>query len=127
MELLLDTHVFLWWDGGSDRLGATARRLIGASGNTVFVSAASILEIAIKRRLGKLAFAGSPFRAIGLNGFTELAVSAADCEMAGGLEWPHGDPFDRLLLAQAQRHGLSLVTADTIILGHGGVALVRAT
>lgn len=126
MNLLLDTHVFLWWDAGSEKLGTRAKSLIETSGNTVFVSAASVLEIAIKRRLGKLAFAGSASAAIDLNGFAELPISAAVCEAAGRLDWAHGDPFDRLLLAQAQRHELSLVTADAVLLEYGGVAIVPA-
>ncbi len=115
MELLLDTHVFLWWDSGNPLLNQAARRAISDPANQVFVSAASVWEIAIKRRLGKLAFAESPCAAIGKNGFFELAILPMDAESAGDLAWDHTDPFDRLLVAQASRLRGTLITADAAI------------
>ncbi len=115
MEFLLDTHVFLWWDSGNPVLNAVSRVEIADPANQVFISAASVWEIAIKRRTGKLAFAGSPSAAIGKNGFFELPILPMDAEMAGGLDWHHADPFDRLLVAQAIRLRATLVTADAII------------
>ena len=127
MELLLDTHVFLWWDSQAKRLGRPAKTLISNPSNRVFVSAASIWEIAIKRRLGKLAFEGSLVDAVGKNAFLELQVSGRDCEAGGALDWPHADPFDRLILAQAQARGLTLITADAAMRGFIGVAIVAAS
>ncbi len=72
-------------------------------------------EIATKRRTGKLVVAGSPTGAIGRNGFLELPILPMDAELAGDLDWPHRDPFDRLLIAQAMRLKAALVTADTVI------------
>ncbi len=72
MNLLLDTHVFLWWDRQDKALNADTRAVIADPGNQIFVSAASIWEIAIKRRLRKLDFRGSAVAAIGANGFLEL-------------------------------------------------------
>jgi PIN domain nuclease of toxin-antitoxin system len=112
MDLLLDTHVFLWWDGGDRRLSGKARKEIVDIGNKVFVSAASVWEIAIKRQLGKLAFAGEIRAAITRNDFEPLPVAVEDAEDAGGLPMHHSDPFDRLLVAQAARLGLVLVTSD---------------
>ncbi len=126
MNLLLDTHVFIWWDCGSDRLGDRARALIANPTHSIFVSAASIWEIAIKRRLGKLAFDGSAAAAIAKNAFIDLPVSSADAEAAGALDWAHGDPFDRLIVAQAQARGLSLVTADAVMRQFDGVSVVAA-
>ena len=83
--------------------------------NQVYVSAVSILEIAIKRRIGKLPFPGSPSEAIGRNGCFELPGSPLDAELAGNLNWVHRDPFDRLLIAQAIRLRAALVTADSVI------------
>ena len=126
MNLLLDTHVFLWWDQGGAALSAPARTAIARPENSIFVSAASVWEIAIKRRLGKLRFAGSAAGAIGLNGFHGLPVGPDDAERAGDLVWDHGDPFDRLLVAQAIRQDMILVTADRVIRGFGDVAQLWA-
>ncbi len=126
MDLLLDTHVFLWWDSGDQVLNAGAYDAIADPGNQVFISAASIWEVAIKRRLGKLAFAGSPAATIGANGFFALPILPIDAEAAGVLAWTHSDPFDRMLVAQAQRAGLILVTADSTIRAFDGAALLWA-
>jgi len=126
MDLLLDTHVFLWWDAGSPRLAEAARRMIAAPASRIHVSAASIWEIAIKRRIGKLTFTGSPLTAVRANGFVEAPISGADCEAAGDLEWAHTDPFDRLIIAQARARGMTVVTADAVIQGFLGVAIVAA-
>jgi len=126
MILLLDTHVFLWWDSGHAALPAHVKVLIADAANRVLVSAGSIWEIAIKRRLGKLAFDGSPAAAITANDFEELPVLPLDAEVAGELVWPHADPFDRLLVAQARRLSATLVTADAVVRDHGSVALLWA-
>lgn len=126
MKLLLDTHVFLWWDQGAPNLGTAARQVIETPANTIFVSAASVWEIAIKRRLGKLAFQGSVTQAIDANGFQPLPIRAIDAEAAGALAWTHGDPFDRLLVAQAMGHDLVLVTADATISAYPAIAHVAA-
>ena len=127
VDILLDTHVFLWWDSRSPKLSDPARKLIAAPANRVFVSAASIWEIAIKRRLGKLDFDGSPTDAVRANSFVELGISGADAEAAGGLDWTHPDPFDRLILAQATRRQLTIITADRVMQGYMGVAIVAAS
>ncbi len=126
MKLLLDTHVFVWWDSGHAALSALARALVADKGNQVFVSAASVWEIAIKRKLGKLKFDGTAAAAIGANGFFEVSVTAADAEAAGGMDWAHKDPFDRLLVAQAKRVGAVLVTADEVVRAGGGVGVFWA-
>ncbi len=126
MNLLLDTHVFLWWDRQDAALAEDARKAIEDQRNSVFISAASVWEIAIKRRLGKLVFHGSASAAIGANGFHELPIVSLDAEGAGGLAWQHSDPFDRLLVAQAMRLGLVLLTADHSIRSFGGVAQLPA-
>ncbi len=126
MNLLLDTHVFLWWDRQDATLNDQARDAIGDPRNRVFVSAASVWEIGIKRRLGKLALGGSAASAIAANGFHELAIVPLDAEEAGNMEWQHNDPFDRLLVAQAIRRGLVLLTADRLIRTFRGVARLAA-
>lgn len=121
MDLLLDTHVLIWWDQDDPRLSRDARDAIAQTDNRVFVSAASPWEIAIKARKGKLRFDGSPAALIDANGFLPLAISPAHGEAAGSLAWSHPDPFDRVLVAQARQEQLVLVHADPVIRGVDGV------
>jgi PIN domain nuclease of toxin-antitoxin system len=115
MDLLLDTHVFLWWDRSDSQLGEAAAAEIGDPANRVSVSAASVWEIAIKRQSGRLAFARSPSQAIAENGFFALPISGEHGEAAAGLPPIHEDPFDRILIAQSIARDLVLVTADDVI------------
>ena len=124
-RLLLDTHVLIWAVENSPRLGADAREIITDPGNEVFVSAATIWEIAIKRALGKLSFPSDVGDTVRRDGFTELPVTFHHAEQAGGLPRHHGDLFDRMLVAQAQAEGLIIVTEDPIIPRYG-VRTVRA-
>jgi PIN domain nuclease of toxin-antitoxin system len=126
VNLLLDTHVFIWWDQRNAALSAAARAAIEDPRNNVFVSAVSVWEIAIKRRLGKLALEGSACDAISANGFLELPVLPREAEAAGALDWRHGDPFDRMLVAQAMEQGLTFVTGDEMIRGFDAVARLWA-
>lgn len=126
MNLLLDTHVFLWWDNQDKALNADTRGLIADPGNAVFVSAASVWEIVIKRRLKKIEFRGSAAGAIAANGFLELPVLPIDAEHAGDLAWPHSDPFDRMLVAQAGRLAFTLATADAAIRAYPNIAQIWA-
>jgi PIN domain nuclease of toxin-antitoxin system len=126
VNLLLDTHVFLWWDRQDNHLNPDTRALIADPGNRIFVSAASVWEITIKRRLGKLDMRGSAVAAIGNNGFHELPILPIDAERAGALPWRHNDPFDRMLIAQAKRLTFKLATADAAIRAYDGVALLWA-
>jgi PIN domain nuclease of toxin-antitoxin system len=126
VNLLLDTHVFLWWDQRSPILNPRALDTIEDAGNNVFVSAASVWEIAIKRRRGKLAFTGSVSAAIAANGFLELPILPPEAEAAGDLAWQHEDPFDRMLVAQAIGQRLVLITGDATIRDLDSVAQIWA-
>ncbi len=121
MDLLLDTHVVLWWDSGADQLGSATRAVIADPQNHIYVSAASIWEIAIKSAKGKLRFKGMPSAAIERNGFLPLPITPTHAEIAGLLEWPHLDPFDRMLVAQARTDNMILVHADSMIQTYKGV------
>ena len=125
-DLLLDTRVFIWWQRNEAMLCDPARAAIADGGNRVFVSAASVWEVALKMRKGKLLFNASPTAAILANGFHALPILADEAEAAGALDWDHADPFDRLLVAQAMRASLVLVTADRAIRGYHGVAQLWA-
>jgi PIN domain nuclease of toxin-antitoxin system len=119
MRLLLDTHVFLWAVSDSARLSAAARREIVAAERT-FVSAASIWEVAIKARLGKIdADVDAAAAAIEQSGFFELPVRAAHAVAVARLPLHHADPFDRLLVAQALTEPLRLLTADAALGRYG--------
>ncbi len=124
MRLLLDTHVFLWAVADSRKLGAAARRLIEEA-DEVSVSAASIWEIAIKSRLGKLAGdAESLAAAIDDSGFAELPVTGRHAAAVARLPLHHADPFDRLLVAQALTEPLILVTVDKTLARYGELVRV---
>jgi len=120
MRLLLDTHVFLWAVSADRRLKSSTRDFLSQA-DAVYVSAASIWEIAIKARLGKIeADAASLADAIDDSGFRELVVSARHAAAVAKLPMHHHDPFDRLLLAQAFLEPLRLVTVDDKLAAYGG-------
>jgi PIN domain nuclease of toxin-antitoxin system len=112
MRLLLDTHIFLWSVNGSSRLKPAAQQLIDGA-DAVYVSAASIWELAIKSRLGKIAVDPAALAAaIDPSGFIELPVQAHHAAGVALLPLHHADPFDRLLIAQAMAEPLRFLTAD---------------
>lgn len=109
--LLLDTHVFLWWRAASPPLGDAAKEAV-ARADAVFVSVASAWEAAIKIGLGRLQLPESFETGVVESGFDKLPVTFAHAERAGALPQHHRDPFDRMLVAQAQVERLTLVTHD---------------
>lgn len=110
MRLLLDTYVLIWWDEGR-RLSAEARRAVGDA-EEVFVSAASAWEVAIKVGLGRLRPTRTVEEAVSESGFAELPVTFRHAARVASLPLLHRDPFDRLLVAQAEVEGLTLVTRE---------------
>ena len=123
MKLLLDTHVWLWWNTEPERLATVARRQIGDARNDVFLSAASVWEMAIKRRLGKLPLpepvSSYVARRLEADDIAPLPVSIAHAAAVETLDLLHRDPFDRLLIVQARHEGLRLLTADDQVLAYG--------
>ncbi|MEW5981326.1 MAG: type II toxin-antitoxin system VapC family toxin [Acidobacteriota bacterium] len=117
-HLLLDTQILLWALAGHRRLSREARRLIDA--HHVFVSAASIWEVAIKASLGKLDADPTAVReALAPTGFDELPVTGTHAAGVASLPPYHRDPFDRLLVAQSRAEGLLLLTSDTQLEPYG--------
>jgi len=112
VNLLLDTHVLIWWDEGR-RLRGAARGAIEAA-DSVYVSAASAWEVAIKIGLGRLRPARTVEEAADESGFLELPITFRHAQRVSGLPAHHRDPFDRLLVAQAEVEGLTLVTRDPV-------------
>lgn len=122
MNLLLDTHLLLWAAAHDRMMSARADALIRDEAHTLWFSAASIWEIAIKRALGRADFTADPdtMRA-GLlaNGYNELPVDGRHAAAVLRLPRHHADPFDRILVAQAEIEGLKLVTADAAVAAYG--------
>ena len=115
MNLLLDTHVVLWWLGDSPDLSTPARQAIVDTTNVCFVSAATLWEIEIKRALGKLSIPESYNEVLSRQGFRELPMSWAHTSALRPLPAIHRDPFDRILIAQAMTDDLIIVTTDETI------------
>lgn len=114
--ILLDTHVWLWMNGAMERLSEPARELLAEGGQTLYLSAASTWEIAIKHAAGKLELPQAPElyipSTLAQNDVRPLAIHQAHTWRAAALPPHHRDPFDRMLIAQAQAEGLRLMTAD---------------
>jgi PIN domain nuclease of toxin-antitoxin system len=112
VKVLLDTHAFLWWLNNPLLLADRARVAIANPKNFVFVSAVSFVEIAIKENQNKLTTASQPESKMAECRFVELPLTIAHASALRGLPLIHKDPFDRLLIAQAQVEGLTIITRD---------------
>jgi PIN domain nuclease of toxin-antitoxin system len=112
MSLLLDAHVLIWLYLDPDRLPRKILNAIRDVSNQKAVSAVTIWEIAIKRSAGRLGVPGEFADRVLQSGFRPLPIAFQHAEAAGALPSHHGDPFDRMLVAQAQAEGLTIVTAD---------------
>lgn len=123
MRLLLDTHTLLWWLDGDRRLSRRGRAAIAEEENEVWVSAASAWELATKARLGKLPgaldVATDVTGCVARQGFVELPITVLHAQRAGSLRIDHHDPFDRMLIAQAQMEDLPIVTNERLFDGFG--------
>jgi PIN domain nuclease of toxin-antitoxin system len=123
MKLLLDTHLLLWAAGEPQRLSKPARRLIDNPDNELLFSAASLWEVAIKRRLGREDFkvdARLLRRGLLDNGYSELPIISDHVVATESLPLLHRDPFDRILVAQATVEGVTLLTIDSLVSQYAG-------
>lgn len=125
LNLLLDTHALLWWLGDIPVLSREAQEAIADPLSNVYVSAACVWEIAIKKSLGKLRAPENLEQALAATAFHELPISIGHATEAGALPMHHNDPFDRMLVAQARIEKLTLVTRDEKIAQYG-VSILRA-
>lgn len=118
LKLLLDTHALLWWFGGDARLPARVRAAIDDEEVEIWVSAASAYELTFKQRRGKLPEANALVARfadwIEEEGFRPLPIDVSHATAAGRLPIPHGDPWDRLLIAQALVENLTLVSNEEL-------------
>lgn len=119
MRLLLDTHVFLWFIGGDPKLSAAFREAIRDPDNEVFLSVASVWEAVVKNDLGELPLPTQPADYLPAqrerHGIASLPIDEASLGHLAGLPPLHRDPFDRMLVAQALRHDLTLLTVDDAV------------
>ena len=111
MRYLLDTHTLLWARSAPDRLSGEALAVLQSADNVLYVSMASLWECAIKSSIGKLAVPDGFFRIVSAD-YDILGIDVSHVETCASLPLHHRDPFDRLLVAQAQLGGLTLVTRD---------------
>lgn len=112
MNLILDTHIFLWAIASPEKLTGRQREEIEQPTNRLFLSAISVAELMIKASLGKLTFPFDPREAALASGIETLPFTAEDAIRLGALPFHHRDPFDRMLIAQAQARGFIVMTAD---------------
>lgn len=123
MHILLDTHTFLWWLDGDRKLTKKAKNLIQAETNSIYISAASAWEIAIKVKIGKLPYAvevAMNFKDILISqDFKSLPISISHAQKAGLLGGKHRDPFDRMLIAQSLEDNLFVLTDEVIFDEYG--------
>lgn len=119
MKLLLDTNALLWWLNNSPRLSKKAKAAITDLNNSVLVSAVSVWEISIKQSLGKLRIPNTYINEITKSNFLRLPISFDHASAVTHLPHHHKDPFDRMLVAQAQVEGLALVSSDSTIRRYG--------
>lgn len=119
MRLLLDTHALLWWLADDPTLSEGAISAVAEARNSVYVSAVSAWEIAIKRSLGKLRAPEDLENQLRAHHFTPLPIQFSHALAVGKLSHHHRDPFDRLLIAQALAEGLTIVTRDTHVPRYG--------
>ncbi len=122
MDLLLDTHAWIWWLLDAPSLSPTAKAAIKDEANEIFISAASCREITTKHRIGTRpsvsAIADRLEAAIAEDGFTALPISVRHAQAAGALPGLHRDPFDRMLIAQAMLENLVLVSNERLFEGY---------
>jgi PIN domain nuclease of toxin-antitoxin system len=120
VKLLLDSHAFLWWLAEDSKLKVEARQAVADPVSVVHVSAVTVWELSIKVALGKLDLDGADLaEEIEANDFVELPITARHAFVAASLPRHHEDPFDRMLIAQAQIEGLTIVTRDSAFRAYG--------
>jgi PIN domain nuclease of toxin-antitoxin system len=123
--LLLDTHVVIWWIFANPKVRPSWVEAIVDPENSVALSAASVWEVEIKKRRGKLDFPLDLVDLASAHGFDLLPMTASDARLAGSLDWEHNDPFDRMLAAQSLEHGLTVVTDDGALAAAPGIRALR--
>ncbi|MGJ3241368.1 MAG: type II toxin-antitoxin system VapC family toxin [Opitutales bacterium] len=125
MNLLLDTHILIWSQGAPKFLSSEVLGLLNNPGHSVLFSHASIWELELKRAKGNLKMPNDWLARLEKNGFVQVPITLPDIQTSTRLPFFHRDPFDRLLIAQAQRLKADLVTRDHL-LGQYGIRVIEA-
>lgn len=115
MNYLVDTYIFLWWLDGNKQLKKLAQKILKDSHNHIFVSVASLWEISIKHAIGKLSLKTTLPEMVSLSGFEVLPIQFTHVIQLETLKFHHRDPFDRIIIAQAQVEKFTFITDDTKI------------
>jgi PIN domain nuclease of toxin-antitoxin system len=118
VRILIDSHIVVWWSLFPERLGEDARELLIDPENSIYLSAASVWELGIKISKGNLSLPENYVERLIEDGFIELPINFRHCKRAKSLPRLHRDPFDHLLIGQAQSEGIPLMTKDRHIRGY---------
>ena len=126
MNLLLDTHIFIWWSDEPKKLSAAAAAAIRNPTNRIYISAAVIWEIVIKKSLGRVEAPDDPLAVVYAEGFIPLPIRLEHAMELRTVEHRHGDPFDRIQIAQAKAEDFTLVTHDRFILQYTDLKTIKS-
>jgi PIN domain nuclease of toxin-antitoxin system len=126
VNILLDTHIFIWWNDSPDKITKKARHVIEDQSNTIYISAVVIWEMTVKAMLGKLDSPDDPLAIAVQEGFVPLPITAEHALKLKTLESYHSDPFDRLLIAQAKHEGFTLLTHDKTVMSYADFEYIKA-
>lgn len=126
MNYLLDTHIFVWWSEDPSKLSQAARDAIKNPDNTIYVSSAAIWEIVIKTSLGRMEAPEDPLAVIYDEEFIPLPIQPEHAVELRSVEHIHGDPFDRIQIAQAKAENLTLITHDKTILKYADLETIKS-
>ena len=126
MNILLDTHIFIWWNDDLSKLTKKARTLIEDKDNTIYISAVVIWEMTVKKMLGKLESPDDPLAIAVEQGFIPLPITGEHTLTLKTLEPHHNDPFDRLLIAQAKHEKFTLLTHDKTVMRYADFDFIKA-
>ena len=123
MKYLLDTHIVLWWLTTPEKINKKAQKIIKDKSNVIYISSASIWEMAIKKSIGRLTLPHNLLEMIAIQSFKLLPISAEESLGVADLPMHHTDPFDRMLIMQAKLHDLIIITRDSKIAEYPAVVL----
>lgn len=126
MNLVLDTHIFIWWNDNPSKLSTKAKSAIEDKSNSVFISTVVIWEVVVKTMLGKLEAPDDPLGIALQQGFIPLPITGEHAMTLKTLESHHSDPFDRLLIAQAKHEKYTLLTHDKTIMKYTGFQYIKS-
>ncbi len=126
MNILLDTHIFIWCNDEPSKITKKALEIIEDQNNTIYISAVVIWEMTVKKMLGKLESPDDPLAIAVKEGFIPLPITGEHALALKTLESHHSDPFDRLLIAQAKHENFTLLTHDKTVMKYADFNYIKA-